>query len=326
MKEFNILFLSAGRRVELIKQFKEAANELNIKSKLISVDSSPTAPAFYFTDAFYIVPSIHDNEYVSTLIKICHKENIHLIIPTIDWDLLRIAQNKEKIENETNAKVLVSNEDVISICLNKMTTHEFFEKKGFDSPNIISNQALDMKDYVFPLFIKPFDGSSSIHSFKVNSNIELDFFRQYVKNPMVQEFIDGEEFTIDAFLDFNSKILSIVPRKRMAVRSGEISKGMISKDQSIINQVKELLDTLKPIGQVTIQCFKTKDSIKFIEINPRFGGGAPMSFKAGANSAIAIYQLLMGYELSYSEDYEDELLCLRYDQTVYIHQKSSVIS
>jgi carbamoyl-phosphate synthase large subunit len=60
---------------------------------------------------------------------------------------------------------------------------------------------------------------------------------------------------------------------------------------------------LKPKGEINFDCIKTKDSIKIIEINGRFAGGAPISFKAGANSPQNLYKLLLGETLKYNENY-----------------------
>ena len=140
-----------------------------------------------------------------------------------------------------------------------------------------------IKNILFPVFIKPVDGSSSINAFKVNSKEELDNYLKLIKKPMIQEYISGEEFTVDVFLDFDSNIISIVPRLRIQVRGGEISKGKIVKNRLVIDEVMKLMKTLKPIGHITVQLMLTDKGIKFIEINPRFGGGAPMSIESGAD-------------------------------------------
>ncbi|GIM28757.1 carbamoyl phosphate synthase [Clostridium polyendosporum] len=314
----NTLILSAGRRVELIKCFKEAAKAIDTESKIIAVDISNTAPAIYFADKYYIIPRIEEKNYVDSLINICRKEDIKLIIPTIDTELLVIAENKMRIERDTDAKVLISDINVINVCRNKFNTNKFFEENKFGAPKLITKEDIKENNYKFPLFIKPVNGSSSINAFKINSKKELEFFIDYVQNPIIQEFIQGEEFTVDAFLDFEGNPITIVPRKRLAVRSGEVLKGLISKDREIIEEVKRLLSVLKPIGQITIQCIKTETGIKFIEINPRFGGGAPMSIKVGANSSMNLYKILSGEKLYYNEDYEDNIICLRFDNSIFL--------
>ena len=50
-----------------------------------------------------------------------------------------------------------------------------------------------------------------------------------IDEPIVQEFLQGKEYTVDIFLDFKSNIITVVPRLRISTRSGEISKGKIEK-------------------------------------------------------------------------------------------------
>ena len=93
----------------------------------------------------------------------------------------------------------------------------------------------------------------------------------------------------------------------------------------MIDEVKKVIEVLKPIGHITLQCMKTKRGIEFIEINPRFGGGAPISIKAGANSPQNLYKLLMGETLEYDENYEDNLFASRHDDAVFINSNGEVI-
>ena len=126
----NILILSAGRRVELVKCFKEAAKIKRIESNIVTADISKTAPATYFGDKNYTIPKIGDDGYIEAVINICNKENIMLVIPTIDTELKILSENKKLIEKETNAKILISDKKVIDICINKKNTNKFFEENG----------------------------------------------------------------------------------------------------------------------------------------------------------------------------------------------------
>ena len=321
MKNINVLILSAGRRVELVNCFKDARDTLSIKGNVVACDLSSTAPAIYHADKHYLVPRILDENYIPEIIEICKREDIHLVVPTIDTELYKLAEAKELIESNTNAKVLISDINVIKICRDKYNTQEFFEDNGFGMPRLIDKEAIKNKDYKFPLFIKPLNGSSSINTFKVNNEKELEFFLEYVPEPIVQEFMEGEEYTIDVFVDFNHNPITIVPRQRLVTRGGEVLKGIVKKDRDIIERVKCVIEELKPIGHITLQCMKTNEGIKFIEINPRFGGGAPISIKAGANSPMNLYRLLLGEKLEYNEEYEDGLLASRHDWAVFINSK-----
>lgn len=318
MNDINILVLSAGRRVELIKRFKKAKERLGVPGRIIAVDISNTAPAIYFADRYHLIPRIKDDDYISALIDVCNKESISLIVPTIDTELLKLAQFRNEIESKTKAKVLLSDETVISVCRDKNNTQRFFEGNGFGVPKQLSKEDIEERNYGFPLFIKPEDGSSSINTFKVENDEQLKFFIEYIEKPIVQEFIEGTEYSVDAFCDFDGNPITVVPRIRLATRSGEISKGMIDKNREVIDDVLRLIGILKPIGHITVQCMKTARGIEYIEINPRFGGGAPMSIDAGADSCENLYRLLMGEKLVYNEDYKDKCLFVRFDESIMI--------
>ncbi len=221
---------------------------------------------------------------------------------------------------------MVSDPRVIKICRDKVSTQTFLESNSFVVPRMYSEADLeDAEKLTFPLFVKPRDGSSSINAFRVNDPDELRVCLRSVKNAIVQDYVQGDEYTVDCFLDFEGNVVTIVPRLRIATRGGEISKGRIVKDKAIIAEVKRLLTLLKPIGPVTVQCIRTGRGIEFLEINPRFGGGAPMSILAGADSCENLYRLLMGQRLEYSEDYTDGLLFLRFDASICLNGNMELV-
>ncbi|MBO4900089.1 MAG: ATP-grasp domain-containing protein [Lachnospiraceae bacterium] len=319
----NILILSAGRRVELVNCFKAARDRLGIDGKIIAADASDLAPALYFADVPEIVPFIRENDaYINAIIDICRRNDVSLIVPTIDTELLLLADRRDEIENATNAKVLISSYDVIGICRDKIHTQKWLEEHGFLVPRMITDEDIEAGNISYPVFIKPLDGSSSINAFRVESKAELDTYRELIGagRYIIQDFMQGTEYTVDAFLDFEGNIITIVPRIRLATRSGEIAKGKIIKDDEITADVTRLLTELKPIGHITIQCMRTAKGIEYIEINPRFGGGAPMSIQAGADSCENLYRLLRCEKLTRSTDYRDNITFLRFDASIMLDE------
>lgn len=318
MKEVNILITSAGRRVELVQCFQNAKRELNLQGVIVSADASLIAPALFFADKRYKVCRIDHENYINEIVQICKNNNIHGIIPTLDTELLKLALNKERIKNECGANVIISDLEIVKTFRNKYYTADFFLDNGFMAPRYYELDNLNHNNLTYPLFIKPLDGSSSINAFKVNSKDELKFFSQYVPNPLVSDYIQGEEYTIDVFCDLEGNYISIVPRRRLVVRAGEIQKGVIEKNERIISETIKVLEILRPVGPITLQCIVNESGVYFIEINPRFGGGAPMSIRAGANSPKNIYMLLQGKKLTYQSDYIEGLVGIRFDQAIYV--------
>jgi len=319
----NILILSAGRRVELVQQFFFARSELKMNGEIFGADMSYYAPAVHFTDKYFKLPRISSDDYMECLTGICEENEVDALIPTIDTELPVLSSNKKEIE-KSGTKILISDKEVIDLCASKKKTSDFFQKNDIRTPGLISEEDIKNGDLPFPLFIKPDFGSASMNTFLIKNSRELCFFRDYIKDPIVMEFIDGDEYTIDCFVDFNQNIVSIVPRLRIETRGGEVSKAKITLDPQIIKETERILANLKAIGPITLQCIKDKTGkIYFIEINPRFGGGAPISFKAGAHSAKYIYRLLRGEKLTRQIDFKDELVALRYDQTIFLSDVSS---
>lgn len=319
-----ILFTGVGRRIELIQAFREAALTLDIDLKIYGADMAGTAPALAFCDFTRTVVGMKDPSYIDDLLRICANDKIDLVIPTIDTDLLVLSENRERFESQ-GSKVMISTPNMIRVCRDKNNTSQFFVDCGLHSPMPVN----DWRQYEagFPAFIKPKDGSSSINAFKVENEGELEVYAGQVEDYVVQPFIDGREYTIDIFCDWSGNPISIVPRERLQVRAGEVLKTQICMDQQMIDEAKSLCTAFKPCGPITVQLIRDDSNVDwFIEINPRFGGGAPLSMKAGARSAEAILQLLAGNPVTYIEEVADNAIYSRFDQSVCIAEGKSRIS
>ncbi|MDY6324414.1 MAG: HAD-IA family hydrolase [Catonella sp.] len=324
MKELHILFTGAGRRIELIKAFRAAALRLDVKLVIIGADMAYTAPALPFCDKVRLIVPMKDPTYIDELLKICADEKIDLVIPTIDTDLLVLSKEKGRfLENGT--RVLISDLDKISLCRDKNLTGDFFNKCGLLAPKTYND--VDRYDGGFPCFIKPKDGSSSINAYKVINREELLSFSEMVADYIIQPFISGTEYTVDMFCDFDGNPIYITPRIRERVREGEVIKTKVDLDEKIIEESKTIAENFKPCGPITVQLIRdAKGDDYYIEINPRFGGGAPLSMKAGARSAEAVLQLLSSGSdktdkpeiLSPAAEVNDGAIYSRFDDSVYI--------
>jgi carbamoyl-phosphate synthase large subunit len=205
--------------------------------------------------------------------------------------------------------------------MHKTETGAFFKKIGIDTPEIYSADDIVRGCYRLPLMVKPDDGSASSMVFKAETDEQLEFFRRYVPNAIIQEFIDGDEYTLDVFADLSGTVRCVVPRLRIEVRAGEVSKGMIVKHDRIIGLGKKVGECLPgACGCITLQCIENRQGeIKMVEINPRFGGGVPLAIEAGADMPKWVLQMVMGQEVGDVEhSYRDGLMMLRYDDAIFV--------
>lgn len=311
----NILFTGVGRRIELIQAFRNAALVLNKELRIYGADITGTAPALTYCDFTRKVVPMNDKSYIQNLLDICLNDHIDLIVPTIDTDLLILSENKQLFANQ-GTLVMISEPEMIRICRDKNNTSKFFVNCGLNAPMPVN----DWHEYNFgfPAFIKPKDGSSSINAFKVDSSEELEVYAKQVNDYIVQPFVSGREYTIDIFCDFEGNPITIVPRERLQVRAGEVLKTQIVMDRNMIDEAKAICKSFKPCGPLTVQLIRDEYGIDwFIEINPRFGGGAPLSMKAGARSAEIIMRLLSGDDIDLYT-IEDKAIYSRFDQSVCI--------
>jgi len=321
IKKVSILFTCVGRRVSLLNSFRRAGRQLKIDLSLLGTDATELSSALQLCDKGFPVRPITHADYIKQLLSIVRTNNVKLLIPTVDLDLKLLAQNKPKFA-AAGCCVLVSTPDVVDICQDKRKTFCFLLKNGFDTPLTMSPRAaLSKKKLNWPCFLKPWDGYASRGNAIVNNREELSLFAKRIPNTICQEFIKGIEYTCDVYVDFNMEVRCVVPRKRIEVRAGEVSKGQVVKHLRIMREAARLVEALGAgPGVITLQLFLTGDGkIKFVEINPRFGGGVPLSIKAGANFPKWILQESLGEKTNIRFDgFKDNLIMLRYDSEVWL--------
>lgn len=315
----NILITSAGRRVELVQAFKTEIEKTLPFKHLYAIDLNPKlSAACQIADYHQASPRVTAPEYMDFLLDYCLKHEIGLVIPTIDTELAILAEYKESFSSH-GVILCISDLKLINSCRDKRKTGGIFENYDIPYPKIYSASNL-----IFPCFAKPYNGSCSIGARIIKNQEALD--NETINDPhmLFMELIDKSysEYTVDAYFDKNSNLTCLVPRKRLEVRAGEVSKGVTRKNFLYTNLVKKINHLDGAQGCLTIQFFVNEETEHYIglEINPRFGGGYPLSYAAGANyPAWLIREYLLNEPITFDENWEENLLMLRYDAKVLVH-------
>lgn len=319
-----VLLCSAGRRVKLVSYFKEELKKVG--GMVIAVDCDYKAPALYAADAYELVPHIGHREYLQTVKDICQKYQIDAVLSLIDPELPLLASNKHEFEKE-NIKIIISNENVVNTCYDKYLTCTFLQANNLPCiSTYISREEVEDKlrngNICFPLIIKPRKGSASIGIHKVNSINEMNGLFERYEDLVVQPFIDGNEYGVDCYIDLlTNQTTNIFIKRKIKMRAGETDKSIAVKDQELMCLIERLLDTLKPIGPIDIDCFKTKAGYIISEINPRFGGGYPHAHELGQNFPGNIINNLRGISnTSQIGNYEEGSILIKFDSHQIIHE------
>jgi len=313
----NILVLSAGRRVSLLRGFQRVVGPRG--GRVLGADLSPEmSAACHVADESFVLPGVLSDEYPDALLEACSRHEIGLAIPTIDTELPVLASLREKFAGQ-GTEIVVSDPAFVDICADKRTTNAWFEQHALPVPKPMAGGAL-----TFPAFAKPYDGSLSkgIHVLRSES----DLTPAVLNDPKLifSEYLDpadNAEFTCDLYFDRRHELRCVVPRERLVVRGGEVAKARTAKNE-IVDELFEKLSMVPGArGCLTLQVFRNRNSgaLAYIEINARFGGGYPLARHAGAEyERWLVEEYLKAGTIDRFDDWQDRLIMLRYDDEIVV--------
>lgn len=315
-KKLTALITSSGRRVELIRCFRNDAALLDIDLKVIAVDKAPElSAACQEADYALKVPPYDDPGFVEELKCICTEHEVALVIPTIDPELFPLACCREDFA-KNGTRLLVSSPEVIKLSQNKLQTAEIFNANVITAPRTAAFKEFiaNPGDWRLPLILKHKDGSASIGVIRAYK--EEDWQRlPMLENYITQELWEGKEYTINIFFDLNGNFKCAVPHERVEVRAGEVSKGITRRMPDLELASSKLAKVIPGvIGPICVQAIvKESGEYAMFDFNARFGGGYPLAHAAGATFSKWILEEVTGRQSSAHNNWQAEILLLRYD-------------
>lgn len=286
----------------IIKSIKNSKYAVNYK--LIGFDYFTNTVGSFWCDENYILPDllseeVSEKEWLTLLVEKIKKENLDILFVGVDFELPILAKEKASIEKETNCKIIVSSNEVITVGNDKYLTYLFLKENGLNYPKTFLPEEINNENLDFPLIVKPRVGARSVGVYKVNSLSELNDKLSIVKDPIIQECIgdDSTEYTCGVlFLD--DELKAQIPLKR-SLKAGNTytSEYNESFSEKILEYVKEIAEKLKPYGSCNLQLRLDKNGIpKLFEINPRHSGTTYMRTLFGYNEVIYILKSVLEKE------------------------------
>ena len=313
----NILILSAGTRNKIVQFFKK---ELGTDGRIIATDCSELAPALYDADTFYLVPRIDTPGYIDRILDICRKEKVDAVFSLIDPELSMIAQAADEFRN-IGVTPIISDRGLVETCFNKYKMSAFFREYGIKTARCYISmeefhRAVDDGEIDYPVFVKPVCGSASLHINKVSSDEELTGLFAMYDDLMIQEYMSGQEYGADVYIDMISgKCTSVFIKKKIRMRAGETDKSVSVHIPELFRQIAIFTEKAGFKGIIDIDIFEKNGDYYFSEINPRFGGGYPHAYACGVNVPEYIINNLKGMENPVSiGEYEDDIYMMKYNE------------
>jgi carbamoyl-phosphate synthase large subunit len=311
----NVLLTSASRKVSLVRAFQSALARHG-GGHVIAVDTNPYAPALYAADKHFLVPPSAEHNFIEQILELCMREKVGLIVPTRDEELPLFAEMRERLEG-CGLRVLVPGVGTVKLCQDKLSFIDFCRSRYFATPRTYAVD--EWRSARFPLFVKPRFGKSAKGARAVFSEMELSSIIDNSQDWVVQEFVQEPEYTVDVMVDFNGLVLALVPRLRQVVIGGESYVSRTASEPLLIRECARLAKELHLVGHNTIQCFWDGQQAKFVEVNPRFGGGAALGIAAGMDSPEMLLRLLDGEILPEKfAKFETDLVMMRYTDDLFL--------
>jgi carbamoyl-phosphate synthase large subunit len=313
----DVVLCSVGRRVELVRWFRRAYQELGLDGEVVGLDMDPLAPALAECDAATLVPRLDAPDFVAALTDVVTGRERPLVFPLIDPDVPVLAGHRDELD-AAGARVQVVPPAGAGVVGDKQATTELFERIDVPVPGW---SAGDGRGLGFPVVVKPRFGSAGADVHFAADEEELSFWRARVPDPLVQERLPGPEITVDVLCLEDGLAAAACCRERIEVRSGEVAKARTVSRPDVAAHCARIARELRARGPITVQCIlDSAGAPRFTEVNARFGGGAPLGFAAGMESPRWVLAHAAGrdVELPPFGQHRGDLYMTRYDESRFM--------
>lgn len=278
----NILLLNPKGRVELLSLFKEVAHHYDSRIFVACHDLWDPAVLTHEGDSIQIRRPLDHLE----LLDICIKYKIDLIIPWLNVDIQVLSMYKFDFVN-MGIRLAIGLSDLVQASLNKIETAELLNKNDIKVLPLLHPDTITK----YPVVVKPAYGSGAVGVSIVKNEVELLNKLDQINYPVVQEYLPGDEFTVDAFCAPAGSMIGAIPRKRIKSRSGEVIISQTVHRRDLIALASRVCTVFKFEGAVNIQFIEDSNGVPWCtDVNPRMSGGLPISIRAGLNTPSLILE------------------------------------
>lgn len=302
-----ILMLGGSRRVSMAQLLKDSGKRLGCEVEIISYELDTQVPIALEGEVIK-GKRFDDPDVVEDIARIVKEKNVKIILPFINSAIEVASLCKERIPG---VFVPVSDFSTTSRMFDKVEAARLYKDAGFPIPRTYS-----VIDNEMPAIVKPRKGGSS-RGIKIFHEVDDLMLLQDLDKYIIQEYIEhNREYSIDCYVSTDGEILCTVPRERLEVMGGEVTRTKTFRNDHLIDISRKVLEHFKLTGPVTIQILHDLDKDRFLlmEVNPRLGGGVICSIYAGAPIPDYILTEALGKKVTPSTDWEDGVLMARYQK------------
>lgn len=312
-KKITILMLGGARRVSMAELLKRSGERIGREVEIVSYELLEQVP---IAIAGKVIVGLRwtDPRVVDDIVRVCAEQEVNIILPFVDGAIEIAAKCKERLPE---VFVPVSDFEVSRIMFDKIEAAKAFAEAGLPIP--ATYRAINAE---MPAIAKPRHGSAS-RGIRIFHNIDdlmhLDNMQEYI----VQEYIaNREEYTVDCYVSQQGEVLTVVPRCRLEVMGGEVTRTITCRNAVLDRMSREVIEKFNLRGPVTLQYLHDLDTDRYLlmEVNPRLGGGVVCSIYAGAPITDYIIDEARGITLRPCEDWAYNTLMARYQKEAIFYE------
>ena len=256
--------------------------------RIVAADCDVRSAALDLGDASGVLPRADRPDYADALLALAVAHGADVVVCTVAEEMPALHAAAERLAAAGIALWLPAPEAVAD-CTDKARFAERLRAAGVATPATVHvavpADAARVTDAVpGPWIVKPRFGRGSRDVYACDDPGELAWALRRVPDPLVQTRLSGREFTVDALVDREGRFAGGVPRWRIEVKAGISTKGETFADDRVLRGTAAVLAAVGLRGVACVQGFATDaGEVVFVEANPRFSGGLPLSLAAGAD-------------------------------------------
>ncbi|HXO17299.1 MAG TPA: ATP-grasp domain-containing protein [Candidatus Dormibacteraeota bacterium] len=271
-----------------------------------------------FVDEFVALPRAGDPEFASRCFEAVERMRIDVLVPLIvESEFLPLDEARERFER-IGCRLVVPPREIFVRTGDKLEFARFLSEIGIPGPPTQPYSPAVRVDR-FPVYLKPRRGSGSVGTARVESAHSLHEVARGRGDLIVQEAVDGAEFTVDCFAAAPGRVVAAVPRERIAIKAGVSVKGRTYRHPEIERIARTVVERSGLRGPANVQGMLRADgSFSIIEMNPRFSGTLALTTASGINFASLLIDLVEGNAIpDLLGRHEDGVTMMRYWSEVF---------
>ena len=266
--------------------------------ELHMADMDARAPGLYLVPAAQrlLVPRGDDPAFAAAALAACRARGIQALVSTVDAELIPLAREREAFE-AAGVRLPLSPLATLQLCRDKEALLEKLKDEVPVPAFVALREGKPNLPVPLPWFAKPRDGSGSRDLTQVDSEADLAGLPRD-GSLLLQEYLPGEEYSVDVYVRQDGRVIAAVPRERMKTDSGIAITARTVHVREVIDGAVRAAQGAGVRGVANVQVRRGRDGVfRLLAINPRFPGTLPLTTAAGVDIPALMVDELEGRPL-----------------------------